>query len=214
MYVGFEFGKVTKKLFSPKDYISSLHVVSSLLDSGHSAYRYQSTVTFQTWIHQMWGTLSDILHSLSKPLSNSTYFIMLSLFWFIKSVVRLYLNDVLKFKIQFCCQKVNNFVSTIINTFKCVRYRDICRISACSGCHNCWHCCLNKLLRKSRTYCTRSPFLNLLSRHAQSGRWSSLGKRVWFTESAICLYLFFYLLNLFLIWQNLMYPVNTESFFY
>jgi len=34
---------------------------------------------------------------------------------------------------------------------------------------------------------TRSPFVTLLSRGAQSGRWSSFGKRVWFTESHIVL---------------------------
>jgi hypothetical protein len=31
--------------------------------------------------------------------------------------------------------------------------------------------------------CARSPSVTLLSRRAQSGRWSSFGKRVWFTES-------------------------------
>jgi hypothetical protein len=50
---------------------------------------------------------------------------------------------------------------------------------------------------------TWSPFLTWLSRLAQSGSWSSFGKRVWFTESNIDLvisfYLLFYLLNLFLI---------------
>ena len=44
---------------------------------------------------------------------------------------------------------------------------------------------------------TRSPFLNLLSRLAQSGRWSSFGKRVWFTESHIFLIISFYLFYLF-----------------
>jgi len=34
---------------------------------------------------------------------------------------------------------------------------------------------------------TRSLFVTLLSRHTQSGRWSSLGKRVWFTESRVVL---------------------------
>ena len=52
-------------------------------------------------------------------------------------------------------------------------------------------------------YSTQSPFLSLLSRRAQSGRWSSFGKRVWFTESHIVLIIVFslrfYLLNLFLI---------------
>jgi len=32
---------------------------------------------------------------------------------------------------------------------------------------------------------TRSPFVTLLSRSAQSRRWSSFRKRVWFTESHI-----------------------------
>ena len=34
---------------------------------------------------------------------------------------------------------------------------------------------------------TRSPFATLLSRRAQFGRWSSFGKRVWFTKSHIVL---------------------------
>jgi len=34
---------------------------------------------------------------------------------------------------------------------------------------------------------TRSPFVTLLSRRAQSGRWSSFGRRVWFTESHLVL---------------------------
>ena len=50
---------------------------------------------------------------------------------------------------------------------------------------------------------TRSPFVTLLSRRAQSGRSSSYGKLVWFTESnivfVIIFYLLFYLLSLFLI---------------
>jgi len=44
---------------------------------------------------------------------------------------------------------------------------------------------------------TRSPFVTLLSRRAQSGRWSSFGKRVWFTESHIDLIISFLLLVLF-----------------
>ena len=43
-------------------------------------------------------------------------------------------------------------------------------------------------------YYARSPFVTLLSRHAQSGRWSSFGKRVQFTESHILLITSFYLL--------------------
>jgi len=39
---------------------------------------------------------------------------------------------------------------------------------------------------------TRSPFVSLLSRRPQSGRWSSSGKRVWFTESHIILIISFY----------------------
>jgi hypothetical protein len=52
------------------------------------------------------------------------------------------------------------------------------------------------------TYYTRSPFVSLLSRRAQYGRWSSFGKRVWFTESHIILIVFslmFYLFIIFLI---------------
>jgi len=60
----------------------------------------------------------------------------------------------------------------------------------------------NRFMRVG-TCCTRSPFLTWLSQHAQSGRWSSFGKWVWFTESHITLvisfYLLLYLLNLFLI---------------
>ena len=41
-------------------------------------------------------------------------------------------------------------------------------------------------------YSTRSPFVPLLSRHAQSGRWSSFGKRVWFTEPHLVLVIFFF----------------------
>ena len=50
---------------------------------------------------------------------------------------------------------------------------------------------------------TRSPFVTLLSRRAQSGRWSSFGKRVWFTELHLVLVIFFsltfYLFILFVI---------------
>jgi hypothetical protein len=49
----------------------------------------------------------------------------------------------------------------------------------------------------------RSPFVTWMSQCAQSGRWSSFGKRVRFTESnivfVISFYLLFYLLNLLLI---------------
>jgi len=56
-------------------------------------------------------------------------------------------------------------------------------------------------------YSTWSPFVTLLSRRAQSGRWSFFGKRVWFSESHIVLiisfYPLFYLLNLLLIkWKK------------
>jgi len=57
----------------------------------------------------------------------------------------------------------------------------------------------------NQTISTRSPFVTLLSWHAQSGRWSSFGKWVWFTESQIVLffYLLFYLLNFLLIkWKK------------
>jgi len=53
------------------------------------------------------------------------------------------------------------------------------------------------LLQSKRTkrtlFYTRSPFVTLLSRRAQSGRWSSFGKRVWFTESHIVLIISFLL---------------------
>jgi len=40
---------------------------------------------------------------------------------------------------------------------------------------------------------TLSPIVTLLCRRAQSGRWSSFGKRVWFTESHIVLIIVFLL---------------------
>ena len=46
-------------------------------------------------------------------------------------------------------------------------------------------------------YFTWSPFVSLLSRRAQYGRWSSFGKRVWFTESHIVLIISFLLVALF-----------------
>jgi hypothetical protein len=36
---------------------------------------------------------------------------------------------------------------------------------------------------KKQEYSTQSPFLPCLPRRAQSGKWTSFGKRVWFTES-------------------------------
>ena len=46
-------------------------------------------------------------------------------------------------------------------------------------------------------YSTRSPLLTCMSRRAQSGRRSSFGKRVWFTESHIVLITSFLLVVLF-----------------
>jgi hypothetical protein len=43
----------------------------------------------------------------------------------------------------------------------------------------------SRAMKWSKVQCTRSPFLTLLPRRAQSGRWSSFGKRVWFTETRI-----------------------------
>jgi hypothetical protein len=65
-------------------------------------------------------------------------------------------------------------------------------------------CNINKvcLLIMFTVWSTRSPFLTWLSQRAESGRCSSFGKRVWFTESNIVLiisFYLFYLLNLFLI---------------
>ena len=42
-----------------------------------------------------------------------------------------------------------------------------------------------------------SPFVTLLSRRSQFDRWSSFGKRVWFTESQIVLIIYFLLVVLF-----------------
>ena len=47
-------------------------------------------------------------------------------------------------------------------------------------------------------FSTRSPFVILLSRRAQSGRWSSFGKRAWFTESHLVLVIFFFTYVLFI----------------
>ena len=44
---------------------------------------------------------------------------------------------------------------------------------------------------QKHSHSTRSPFVTSLSRHAQSGRWSPFGKRVWFTESHSFNYYFF-----------------------
>ena len=46
-------------------------------------------------------------------------------------------------------------------------------------------------------FSTRSLFVTLLSRRAQSGRWSSFRKRVWFTESHLVLIISFLLVVLF-----------------
>jgi len=45
-----------------------------------------------------------------------------------------------------------------------------------------WYINKKRLLMDER-YSARSPFVILLSRRAQSARWSSFGKRSWFTES-------------------------------
>jgi len=52
--------------------------------------------------------------------------------------------------------------------------------------------CMYRLLHS-----TRSPFVTLLSRRAQFGRWSSFGKRVWFTVSHTVLIISFLLFVLF-----------------
>jgi len=44
------------------------------------------------------------------------------------------------------------------------------------------------------SYSAQSPFVTLLSRCAQSGRLSSFGKQVWFTESHTVLVIFFLLM--------------------
>jgi len=50
-----------------------------------------------------------------------------------------------------------------------------------------------KTVTKSVQYSTQPSFVTLLSRRAQSGRLSSFGKRVWFTESHIVLIISFLL---------------------
>ena len=58
-------------------------------------------------------------------------------------------------------------------------------------------------LNSMRSFSTQSPFITLMSWRAQYGRWSSFGRRVWFTESHLVLIvvfsLMFYLFILFLI---------------
>jgi len=51
----------------------------------------------------------------------------------------------------------------------------------------------NEVLLSQEGKSTRLPFVNLLSRRAQSDRSSSFGKRVWFTESHIVLIISFLL---------------------
>jgi len=48
------------------------------------------------------------------------------------------------------------------------------------------------VLHSQKGKSARSPFVTLLSRRAQSGRWSSFGKRVWFNESHILLIISFF----------------------
>ena len=42
------------------------------------------------------------------------------------------------------------------------------------------------------SYSTLSPYVPCLSQHVQSGKWTSFGKRVWFTKSHIILVIFFF----------------------
>jgi len=53
---------------------------------------------------------------------------------------------------------------------------------------------------------TRSPFVTLLSGRAQTGRWSSFGKRAWFNKPHIVLiisfYLFYLLSSLLIKWKK------------
>ena len=65
-----------------------------------------------------------------------------------------------------------------------------------------------------RRYCTWSPLLPCLSWHTQSGTWSSSGKRVWFTESHIYLFLFVYLLIYSFVQRKVvLYKVTSKSHF-
>jgi len=68
---------------------------------------------------------------------------------------------------------------------------------------NNYKCCSTTVVSKPRFCSTWSPFSTWLSPRTQSGRRSSFGKWVWFTESntvsVISFYLLYYLLNLFLI---------------
>ena len=64
--------------------------------------------------------------------------------------------------------------------------------STAHGSHEDGDCILQK-----HSDSTQSPFVTLLSRRAQSGRWSSFGKRVWFTESHTVLVISFLLFVLF-----------------
>ena len=57
--------------------------------------------------------------------------------------------------------------------------------------------CDNRAFKTKVSLYARSPLVNL-SRRALSGRWSSFGKRVWFTESHIVLIILFSLYDLFI----------------
>ena len=58
-----------------------------------------------------------------------------------------------------------------------------------------WFCYIQFLtLQDSDNGSTQSPFVSLLSRHSQYGRWSSFGKWVWFTKSHIDLIIVFSLM--------------------
>ena len=73
--------------------------------------------------------------------------------------------------------------------------------------HTADHCSdvsLNSVLKTTlrydpsfRTLSTRSSFVILTTRRTQSGRWSTFGKRVWFTESHLVSIISFLLLVLF-----------------
>jgi len=83
---------------------------------------------------------------------------------------------------------LNTFLSNIINLLFMVSFKTHTSQAYVTVGH---------MLYSAIQYSTWSPFLTLLSRRAQSGRWSSFGKLVWFTESHIVLIISFLLAVLF-----------------
>ena len=131
--------------------------------------------------------------------------------------------------IQLCCLRhvSNNQVFILRKTCTCsfmVFFRHLyeqsgwCQVVFDTSWHqpDCLYGCMEKYHKTACTSSTWYPFLTWLSRHAQSGRWSSFGKWVWFTESNIVLVisLYFFYLLIFLYKKGVLYQVKkTKSYF-